>query len=245
MFVDEFSSLSIVFGLLFPAISNGRGFFYGWVVNIQLGDFGYLRLRGGEASRPPVVDPGQSCNNLNTAVPIYHLEKLIMNERAMLSYLHSGLRSALAIRGVLIGAFLVSGLLWVNDAVSQVSPSWEIFEDYESRLKVSAEAPQSFIDRRSNGLAEWERRRAITGKPGEPEEFILEIDLWRMPVADGSTISIFINSKEIGVVKLANETGRLVFSSLKGETVPPVKSGDRIEAKYQGQSVLSGVFVED
>ena len=110
-----------------------------------------------------------------------------------------------------------------------------IVEDYEARLSPPAGADEESADAR--GKAEHERFG-----DGEVE---FGVRLRGLPVHDGAEVEIHLNGSKLASVPVNDGRAMLLLSLGGGDSIPAVRSEDRIEIIYRGRMLLSGRFAPD
>lgn len=98
----------------------------------------------------------------------------------------------------------------------------------------------------------WARLFGSRKKGGELEfkayddgEKLLEVELQAFNAPHGAAVSVVIDNVTVCEVRLSQGYGRLLLSSAQGESLPDVSNGSQAEIRYQGETLLSGVFRPD
>jgi hypothetical protein len=109
-----------------------------------------------------------------------------------------------------------------------------IVEDYEARL---APPGPTAIRHPASGKAEHERF--------EDGEIQFEVRTRRLELANGTEVEIRLNGEAVSRVAVARGAMSLRLSNHKGDTIPTVRTGDRLEIVHRGEVVLAGSFLPD
>lgn len=111
-------------------------------------------------------------------------------------------------------------------------------EEYEAELYSIPKSGWARLFLRSKG-GEIEVKRYDDG------EKRMEIDLRRVKCPDGALVAVVINGRQVRQVETRSGFARLHLSSLDGEALPEVCSGDKVEIQLMGEVLLEGVFMPD
>ncbi len=109
-----------------------------------------------------------------------------------------------------------------------------IVEDYEARL---APPGPSAVRRPARGKAEHERF--------EDGEIQFEVRIRGLESANGAEVEIRLNGAIVSRTAVTRGVMSLRLSSHKGDTIPAVRTGDRLEVVHRGVVVLTGSFLPD
>ncbi|MCG2784004.1 MAG: hypothetical protein L6461_02750 [Anaerolineae bacterium] len=101
-------------------------------------------------------------------------------------------------------------------------------------------------------LSFWARLFGSRKKGGELEfkayddgEKLLEVELHALNAPHGAAVSVLIDNAPVCEVMLSQGHGRLLLSTAQGESLPEVSNGSQAEIRYQGETLLSGIFMPD
>ena len=74
----------------------------------------------------------------------------------------------------------------------------------------------------------------------------MEIEFKRMRVPEGSRLGVVIDGETVCEVMLTQtDYLKKVFDTSRGEQVPDVSKGTKVEVHYEGNVLLEGVFLKD
>ena len=107
-----------------------------------------------------------------------------------------------------------------------------------------------------NGDAKTSVRAKLTGaainglKPeghadfrSEGTRLKFEVEAERLNLADGAIVSVQVNGKLVGMIKLVNKQGELELDSKNGAAVPAIQKGDVVTViAPTGETLLTGTF---
>lgn len=109
-----------------------------------------------------------------------------------------------------------------------------IVEDYEARLA----SPGAMADRsQASGKAEHERF--------EDGEVQFEVRGRGFELADGTELESRLNGLVVARAAVRRGGTSLRLSNRKGDTIPTVRAGDRLEVAHLGEVLLLGCFQPD
>jgi len=130
-----------------------------------------------------------------------------------------------AIAGVLLVVVLVTA------ARGNIRLNVREVEDLEARLRAVA------------------GREAATGASGSAEreawddgEAEFEAKVRGVGLPDGSTVEFVVAGVGVGTAEVRGGRARLDYDSRRGDDVPPVAAGQRIEVRHDGVALLEGEF---
>lgn len=109
-----------------------------------------------------------------------------------------------------------------------------IVEDYEARLSPADTSAQGHA---ASGKAEHERF--------EDGEVQFEIAARGLNIADGAELEIRVNGEPVGRGPVRRGRMSLRLSSQAGQTIPSIRSGDRLEVVHRSLVLLRGEFLPD
>lgn len=98
----------------------------------------------------------------------------------------------------------------------------------------------------------WARLFGSRKKGGELEfkayddgEKVLEVELHGVKAPHGAIISVVIDNSPVCEARISQGYGRLLLSTAQGESLPDVSNGSQVEIRYQGETLLLGIFRPD
>lgn len=98
----------------------------------------------------------------------------------------------------------------------------------------------------------WARLFGSRKKSGELEfkayddgEKLLEVELYGVKAPHGAAVSVVIDNAPVCEVRVSQGHGRLLLSTAQGESLPDVSNGSQAEIRYQGETLLMGMFRSD
>lgn len=98
----------------------------------------------------------------------------------------------------------------------------------------------------------WARLFGSRKKGGELEfkaydngEKVLEVELHGVKAPHGAAVSVVIDNSPVCDVRVNQGHGRLLLSTAQGESLPDVSNDSQAEIRYQGETLLQGIFRPD
>ena len=76
-------------------------------------------------------------------------------------------------------------------------------------------------------------------------EKVMEIELHGVKVPNGVAVSAVVDNTAVCEAKVNQGRGRLLLSTVRGETVPEVNNGSVAEIHYLGKALMRGTFEPD
>lgn len=121
-----------------------------------------------------------------------------------------------------------------EEAEKDLDPT-EVVEAYEARL---SPAYAQSLSAGPSARIEWKKQRN--------GEQLLEVRIRNLADfyegRDRWEVDLVINGRTIGEVDIYNGRGRLKLETRKGEVVPEIANGDRVELRWRGEQVMRGAF---